>query len=168
MHNIDQNQLAEAKRILAQNQPIPTVYADRLEEVGAAVHHEPSLVAIDQLIQDARAKLGANPTADTDDAPHSSVEASDPAMLNALSAERAALYRQKKEIETRIAAIDDIAKALLGDIDDLKANGVTVVTYRPTQSRVLNQAHVKKLFPDTADNAELWTTQTTRRINWVG
>lgn len=172
MNNISPEKVEEARALLAEfaqseaASPIPTAYQERVEQVGQAVHHAPVLTAIDELIADARAKLGAaGPVSGSE---HPAVEANDPAMINALAAERASLYREKKELESRIAAIDAIAKEIIGDASDLKANGVTVVTYRPVTSRVLNQEHIKKLFPDTADNAELWKDQTARRIDWKG
>jgi len=173
MTEIDTDKLAEAQELLrrqqaAQQPTIPVTYQERVEEVANAVHHPPVLTSIDQLIEDARKKLGAGTHLDSG-AEHPAIEASDPAMLNALAAERASLYREKKELEQRIAAIDDIAKGILGEKDhDLKANGVTVVTYRPVTSRVLNQAHIKKLFPDVPENRELWQDQTSRRIDWKG
>lgn len=176
MTDTNPEELARAQALLAEIQgtsaPIPTAYQERVEEVGAAVHQAPNLLAVDNLIADARNKLGAGVYPDTTSgAEHPAIEASDPAMLNALAAERASLYREKKELENRIAAIDDIAKNILGEQNhDLKANGVTIVTYRPVTppTRVLDQAHIKKLFPDTPDNAELWKDQPSRRIDWKG
>ena len=163
-------QKAEVDAIVAEaNTPIPTAFAERVEEVAAGVHGAPDLTAIDNLIAAARANLGG---AFYDSGParkgeHPSVEVSDPSMLNALAAERSVLDRQIKMLTERKASIDDLAKDLIGEDHDLKANGATVVTYRPSTSRVLDQEHIKKVFPDTAENAELWKDQSSRRINWT-
>lgn len=145
--------------------PISTSYVERVEEVAAGVHGAPNLTAIDHLIEEAKSKLGAGIIDTSVD--HPWIEADDAAMLNALSAERGSLDRQIKMLTERKASIDDLAKGILGDAHDLKANGATVVTYRPSVSRTLNQEQVKKHFPDTAENAELWKDTETRRINWT-
>ncbi len=171
----DPDALAQAQAFFAQQSTAPTgtaadeppaigTYAERVEEVARDFTHEPNLTAIDALVADARAKLGIGISDSTVEHPFVQVDA--PEILNALSAERAALKRQAGMIDERVKQIDDIAKELLGDAHDLKAAGVTVVSYRPSTSRVINQAVIKQNFPDVPGNEEFWTDSERRTINW--
>lgn len=158
-----------AERLAAgEGTAIPTDYHERLDEVAGALQGVPDLTSIDQLIADARARLtGAAPASNDDDGELAvKVEVSDAGVANALAAERAQLKRQVSMYEERLAEIDGIFVNIVGDADAVTINGATVFTYKPSTSRVLDQVQVKKLFPDTPENAELWKDQTSRRKNW--
>lgn len=161
-----------AERLAAgEGTAIPTDYHERLDEVADALQGVPNLTSIDHLIADARARLTGGTVVfgrddDDDKAKVSKVEVSDAGVANALAAERAQLKRQVSMYEERLAEIDGIFVGIVGDADAVTINGATVFTYKSTTSRVLNQVQVKKLFPDTPENAELWKDQTSRRKNW--
>lgn len=142
---------------------VKPTFQERTEEVAAAVHVEPNLVGVDQLIAEARKRLGT--MAASDDTP-TRVEVSDAAAANELLAQRDSLKRQASILEEAIEKIDNIFVDLIGDNEELTVGGAVVFTYKNGTSRVLNQAQIKKLFPDIPENAEFWKDQPSRKKNW--
>jgi hypothetical protein len=145
-------QIAEAQRILA-NAAIPVQHAERVAEVTNGTRVGMTTDAVAQLIQDARGALGVTPAADP-----SIVEAASPEHVNALLAAQSDLKAIIDDATKKRAEIQKIFRDMLADADELQVNGATVATYKQAATkRVINLEHVEKLFPDTADNAELWT-----------
>lgn len=101
------------------------------------------------------------------------LEAPDPSLVNAILAAAA----EQKRIADVATAEGEKAKEFLSDlilnaetqaglepgaISELTVNGAVVFTYAQSTSRILNQSHLKSVFPDIAGNEECWTDSTRR------
>lgn len=94
------------------------------------------------------------------------IEAPDAATVNQLLA---LADQYKREADTATAnreAIKDTLKELVGEHEGISVNGATVFTFKPVTSRVLDQPHIKSLFPDLPENAEFWKDQNSRRAEF--
>ena len=145
-------QVAKAKQILTQfAEPQPTVGLD-----------------LDALIAKARADNGV--VAKVKDL---SVEAHDPELVNTLLAQASELKRVEDGAKKERAKITDFLGDLVeaaeiaqgvapGSFAELTVHGAVVFTNTLSTSRVLNQTHIKSMFPDIKENAEVWSDQTKR------
>ncbi len=155
----DSPELATAKQILAnQSQP-------------AFAEPEPAPVAgfdLDALIAQARERLSL-PIATAPAA--GKLEAPDADLVSALLARADDFKRvsdeaikEREKITAFLADLIVAAEESTGTpIEELTVHGATVFTYKTVTSRVLNQTHLKSLFPDIPTNAEAWKDQTARK-----
>ncbi len=109
-----------------------------------------------KLIDEAKAKLIETPKATKDS---KFIEATDPALINALLAERDLLATQIKDLTARKAEIEAIFKDVIGDHLELRVHGAKVATYRKYRETVLKTDVVQEQFP-LLDYPELY-----KRVN---
>ena len=123
---------------------------------------------LDGLIAAARDKMNLTPIAA---AKNEKLEAPDAELVNTLLAQADEWDRREKEAKAERAKITDFFRDLVVSTEDatgkpiseLTVHGATIFTYKPSISRILNQAHIKSLFPDLPENAEMWIESTSRR-----
>lgn len=138
------------------------------EAILATLNKQQS-IDLDALIAEARTKMQVDATAKLD----TTVEAPDPTLANELMARWSDLDRQAKEIAAEqekiksfftdlVESLESAAGVEPGTIEQVAVHGAPVFSYKTVTSRVLDQAAVKKLWPDVPENEELWKTQTTR------
>ena len=134
------------------------------------------------LLEKARSALGISNWRDTTGQKDEGfvVEASDASVANELAAAREHAREQIKFWTAQKAAAEDVIKDAITAVAEerfpdeenapknitFKANNVVVATFnRSADSRGIDSAKVKALFPDTPDNSELWkTTAGSRRL----
>ena len=119
---------------------------------------------LDQMIAEARSRLALapKPAADTSN----EVSPTDPAMVNALLAQADEFKRAEAAAKRERAKITDLLAELTGPNATLTVNGAPVFVVSTVTSRVLDQAHIKSLFPDIPENAEMWTESTATRRDY--
>lgn len=144
--------------------PIPTNFHERVAEVEAGIAGietvSPEFSALDLVAQ-----LGdalAVPPHDEQGGVTVVASPEAKAIVNAALAAAADLKRRADALTKQRDAITDVLKKALGDNEELSIDGAVVATYKTSSARVLNQAHLKKVFPDTPENAEAWTDQERR------
>jgi hypothetical protein len=126
-----------------------------------------TILTLDERIAAARAKL----LIPADAATAEKLEAPDAELINTLLAEASEHERiaklhtaEREKIKSFLGDLIEQAEAQVGhNIDELTVHGATVFTYKTVVSRVLDQAYLKAMFPDTPANAEAWKDQTSRR-----
>jgi len=149
--------LEAAKALLAQHEPVeqtPKQFAD-------AITAPPSDgLDLDALIAAARAEAGLKPAEIAKDA----LEVPSADFANQLLARASELKRiidastkERDTIGKFFAELIETAEAETGkEIGELTVHGAPVFTYKRSVSRVLNQSHIKSLFPDIPENAEMY------------
>jgi hypothetical protein len=157
------------------NQNAPTIPADQLAQLIGGTQDDGE-AAFQALLATAATELGTSNWATRDSSKNEGfvVEAASPLVANEIAAVRAHAAEQikywsaKKEQAEKVVKDAALAAAEANFPDEesapkvitFKANGVTIATYNlSADSRVLDQAAVKALFPDTPDNAQVWKTQ---------
>lgn len=124
---------------------------------------------VDALISQARAGLGIKPVEKP-----LTVEAAEPATVAALVAWADQLAEDEKRAKEQREQIKSLLKAMVEQAEDasgepveqLTVAGRKVFSYSRTESRVLDQAAVKRMFPDIPEHAELYKTTVTRRATF--
>lgn len=133
-----------------------------ITEALRLLNEQPS-IDLDALITQARTTLSLEQTPASNTS--NEVTPTDPAIVNALLAQADLFKRAEDAAKRDRAKITDLLAELVGEDGVLVVNGAPVFTVSTVASRVLNQSHIKSLFPDIAENAEMWTeTSTTRRV----
>ena len=123
---------------------------------------------LDNLIAAARDKMNLTLIAAAKD---EKLEAPDAELVNTLLAQADEWERREKEAKAERAKITDFFRDLVVSTEDrtgkpiseLTVHGATIFTYKISSSRILNQAHIKSLFPDLPENAEMWIDSPSRR-----
>lgn len=132
-----------------------------------AVLETPRPATLDERIAEARLRL-LNQVA----APEAGkLEAPDKDVISTLLAEQSEWKRIIDEATKERAKITDFFADLIvanengneGSIEELTVHGATVFTYKTVTSRTLDTAHIKSLFPDIPENAEMWSEGVQRR-----
>ncbi len=172
MTNAELSPAAAALRSIGDAQT-PSISAAQLD---AILGRKDDGDAFNSLLTAAREQLGIANWRDTTGQKDEGlvVEASAPAIANELSAVIDHADAQIKFWSAQKEAARDVIKDAItaaaadrfpneGDAPKnitFKANNVTVATFnRSADSRVLDTAQVKAMFPDTPDHAQLWKTQ---------
>lgn len=133
-----------------------------------APSHAAPAPTLDELIAAARQKLLGQTSEQTVD---KKIEAPDRNVFSQMLAEADEHQRLEKFHAAERAKISDFfadyiiaSESATGKlVDELTVDGATVFTYKTVTSRVLDQPHIKSLFPDLPENAEMWTELSSRR-----
>lgn len=149
---------------------IDSILADANAPVTFAEPEAPSQT-LDELIAAARSNLKLPEAIPAG----GSLEAPDANLVNTLlaraddfkrTADAATAEREKikKFLNDLIVAAESTGNG--ESIAELTVHGATVYTYKKVVSRVLDQPHIKSLFPDITENAEMWKDQVSRRAEF--
>ena len=74
-----------------------------------------------------------------------------------------AATKERAKITDFLGDLIEAAESAPGDIEELTVHGATVFTSKIATSRILNQSHIKSLFPDIAENAEMYVDSSSRK-----
>lgn len=130
-------------------------------QVAAALPSSPK-IDLDALLEYAREKLSlSSPAAVVDN----EVEAIDANTVNALLAQASEYDRVAKAATKERAKITELLAEYTGVGHELTVNKAVVFTVTEVVTRSLNTDHIKSLFPDIPENAEMWKESVaTRRL----
>lgn len=180
MTNADLSPAAAALRSIGEQaqsaQAAPAQQSISNEALDAILGRKDDGDAFNSLLEAARTQLGVANWRDTTGQKDEGlvIEASAPVIANELSAviehaDKQIKYWSAQKEAAREVIKDAITAAAADRFPDeatapknitFKAHNVTVATFnRTADSRVLDSAQVKAMFPDTPDHAQLWKTQ---------
>lgn len=124
---------------------------------------------LDALLAAAREQLSLTPA----EVPAGKLEAPNAEVVNTLVAKADDLKRtadaatkEREKIKAFLKELVTSAEENPGDVQELTVHGATVFTYKGVVSRVLNQQHIKSMFPDIPENAEFWMDSDSRRAEF--
>jgi hypothetical protein len=142
--------VAEAKEMLDQ------IIAGTNAEASAPAHAAPTL-DITELLAVARTKLGVVKA--TPEQAVNEIVPTDPALVLELIARANELKRSSDAAVKERSKITDLLAELTGEGGELVVDGGAVFTVKTVVSRVLDATHIKSIFPDLPENAEMWKDQ---------
>lgn len=164
--------VSAAQHVAATPPPVPADLAeaaalggdDLVSRILRGMNPSTQQTAFDTLIANARKGLGVEgfSISTGDEEEGIVVDALDPIVANELLALISDGKAQMKQIDARVKEAETVLKEAIvaSGGNTLKVSGVTVATYKQSaDSRVLDAAQIKALFPDTPENKELWKTQ---------
>lgn len=139
---------------------------EALAILNATEQSDPKSTAqnLDTMIAEARTRLGLVPKLATNTS--NEVSPTDPAIVSALLAQADGFKLAEATAKKERAKITDFLAELTGPDSTLVVHGAAVFAVSTVTSRVLNQTHIKSMFPDIAENTELWTDQVATRRDY--
>ena len=114
------------------------------------------------LIEQAKAQLVAKPKATK--VSKKVIDASDPAMINALLAELSSIQDQAKQLKAQEDEIKNIIRDVIGTAEELHVHGAKVASVSRWRETALITDKVKELFPLT-ECPEIYKAQDKSRLN---
>jgi hypothetical protein len=140
------------------------VLLDQILAGGNAPAHAAPALDITELLAVARTKLGVVKA--TPDQAVNEVVPTDPALVLELVARANELKRTSDAAVKERGKITDLLAELTGEGGELIVNDAAIFTVKTVVSRVLDATHIKSIFPDLPENAEMWKDQAAVRRDY--